>query len=180
MFKKFTFMLVLVGLLSLAVAPAVAAAPPNKAAALQGVPVTGTIPGTDGGTFDGTIDITSITRDGDILNVTGAIDGLVSGVPGVGEISDTFTSTIDISALDLGDGGAACDILNLVLGPLTLDLLGLVVEIPEPIILNVRAEPGPGNLLGNLLCAVAGLLDGPSPLGQLIDNLLGVLNRLLG
>jgi hypothetical protein len=176
MFKKFTFMLVLVGLLSLAVAPAVAAAPPNQAAALQGVPVTGTIEGTDD-TFAGTIDITSITRDGNVLNVTGAIDGLVNDVT---PLTDTFTSTIDISALDLLDGGAACDILNLVLGPLTLDLLGLVVEIPDPIILNVRAEPGPGNLLGNLLCAVAGLLDGPSPLGQLIDRLLGILNGLLG
>jgi hypothetical protein len=176
MFKKLTFMLVLVGLLSLAVAPAVAAARPNQAAALQGVPVTGTIPGTDD-LFAGTIDITSITRDGNILNVTGAIDGLINGVT---PLVDTFTSTIDISALNLDNGGAACDILNLVLGPLELDLLGLVVEIPDPIVLNIRAEPGPGNLLGNLLCAVAGLLDGPSPLGQLIDRLLGVLNGLLG
>jgi hypothetical protein len=52
----------------------------------------------------------------------------------------------------------ACEILNLVLGPIRLDLLGLVVRTNR---INVRidAVPGPGNLLGNLLCAITGLLD---------------------
>ena len=42
--------------------------------------------------------------------------------------------------------------------------------------------PGPGNLLGNLLCAIAGLLDGGLPgggLGALIDRLLGIINNIL-
>jgi hypothetical protein len=52
----------------------------------------------------------------------------------------------------------ACEILDLVLGPINLDLLGLVVRTNR---INVRidAVPGPGNLLGNLLCAITGLLD---------------------
>jgi hypothetical protein len=52
----------------------------------------------------------------------------------------------------------ACEILDLVLGPIRLDLLGLVVRTNR---INVRidAVPGPGNLLGNLLCAITGLLD---------------------
>jgi hypothetical protein len=52
----------------------------------------------------------------------------------------------------------ACEILNLVLGPITLDLLGLVVRTNR---INVRidAVPGEGNLLGNLLCAITGILD---------------------
>lgn len=44
--------------------------------------------------------------------------------------------------------------------------------------LDIAAEPGPGNLLGNLLCAIAGLLDPPGPLGQLaalLNNLLRIL-----
>ena len=41
--------------------------------------------------------------------------------------------------------------------------------------LDITAVPGPGNLLGNLLCAVTGLLDG-GPLA----GLLGQLNDLLG
>src|SRR3954447_13811078 len=53
---------------------------------------------------------------------------------------------------------AACQILNLVLGPLHLNLLGLVIDLNQ-VILNITAQPGDGNLLGNLLCAVAGLLD---------------------
>lgn len=37
-------------------------------------------------------------------------------------------------------------------------MLGLVVNI-EPISIDITAAPGAGNLLGNLLCAVAGLLE---------------------
>ncbi len=70
----------------------------------------------------------------------------------------------------------ACDILTLNLGPINLDLLGLRVATNQ-IRLLVEAVPGAGNLLGNLLCAVANLLN-PSantPLTQLVQ----VLNALL-
>ena len=49
--------------------------------------------------------------------------------------------------------------LHLVLGPLDLDLLGLVVHL-DKVVLDITAVPGAGALLGNLLCAVVGLLDG--------------------
>jgi hypothetical protein len=73
----------------------------------------------------------------------------------------------------------ACDILNLVLGPLDLDLLGLQVHL-DRIVLNIVAQSGAGNLLGNLLCAVAGLLDGglSGVLGRLTDLLNQILGRL--
>ena len=74
-----------------------------------------------------------------------------------------------------------CQILNLTLGPLTLNLLGLVVEIPNPVVLNIFAVQGAGNLLGNLLCAITGLLDGTGAVGQLVaalNNLVGALNNL--
>jgi hypothetical protein len=72
---------------------------------------------------------------------------------------------------------AACDILNLVLGPLDLDLLGLQVHL-DRVVLNIVAQSGAGNLLGNLLCAVAGLLDGglQGALGRLVQ----LLNQILG
>jgi hypothetical protein len=79
----------------------------------------------------------------------------------------------------------ACDILTLGLGPLDLDLLGLRVALDE-VNLLLEAVPGAGNLLGNLLCAVAGLLDGGlgGGLGGLLNGLLGaiadLLNGLLG
>ena len=59
-----------------------------------------------------------------------------------------------------------CPILHLDLGPLNLDVLGLQVDLSE-VILDITAVPGAGNLLGNLLCAVVGLLD-PSSLSQLV------------
>jgi hypothetical protein len=71
----------------------------------------------------------------------------------------------------------ACDILTLALGPLDLDLLGLRVAL-SPVDLLIEAIPGAGNLLGNLLCAVAGLLDG-GLLGNLLSNLLGAITDLL-
>jgi len=52
----------------------------------------------------------------------------------------------------------ACEILNLRLGPINLNLLGLVVRTNR-IQVRIDAVPGPGNLLGNLLCAITGLLD---------------------
>jgi hypothetical protein len=75
-------------------------------------------------------------------------------------------------------GVAVCNVLNLVLGPLDLNLLGLVVHLNR-VVLNITAVPGAGALLGNLLCAVAGLLDGAG-LGGLNAILTNLLNALLG
>ena len=72
---------------------------------------------------------------------------------------------------------AACDILNLVLGPLDLNILGLRVQLNQ-VVLDITAVPGAGNLLGNLLCAVAGLLDG-TPLAGLLGQLQTLLNQIL-
>lgn len=71
-----------------------------------------------------------------------------------------------------------CQILNLVLGPLHLNLLGLVVDLNQ-VHLVITAQSGPGNLLGNLLCAIAGLLNG-SPLSSLLTEITDLLNSLLG
>lgn len=76
-----------------------------------------------------------------------------------------------------------CKILNLTLGPLHLNLLGLVVNLNK-VHLTITAVRGPGNLLGNLLCAVAHLLDGTAPAAKkaaLLNDVagtLGILGRL--
>ena len=51
---------------------------------------------------------------------------------------------------------------------------GLVIHL-DKIVLDITAVPGAGNLLGNLLCAIAGLLDNGGPLA----GLTALLNRLL-
>jgi hypothetical protein len=71
----------------------------------------------------------------------------------------------------------SCEILHLELGPLDLDLLGLEVHLDQ-VVLDITAQSGPGNLLGNLLCAVAGLLDRDGPL-EGIANLLHPILRAL-
>ena len=61
---------------------------------------------------------------------------------------------------------------------------GLQVDL-SAIMLDITAVAGPGNLVGNLLCAVAGLLDPPllgSFLGQIsaiLNNILDAINQLL-
>jgi hypothetical protein len=68
--------------------------------------------------------------------------------------------------------GAACPILNLQLGPINLNLLGLVVETSE-ICLDITAHQG-GGLLGDLLCAVANLLSQGVPIGTILTTNLTV------
>jgi hypothetical protein len=74
---------------------------------------------------------------------------------------------------------ATCAILHLTLGPLDLNLLGLTIHLNQ-VVLNIDAVSGPGNLLGNLLCGVANLLNGTTVLspGQL-TGLLNILQQLL-
>lgn len=121
-------------------------------------------------------------------NGTAVVRGLVQGVVHERNGSKTTFSQLKtfrvqsvagtpLRATQAGSARATCDILNLVLAPLDLDLLGLQVHL-DRVVLNIVAESGAGNLLGNLLCAVTGLLDGG--LGGLLDQLVDLLNQILG
>ena len=111
--------------------------------------------------------------------VTTTLEGARGAVP--------HARTMDLKVQDVTSGAAAsgitaasCDILNLVLGPLDLNILGLEVHLNQ-VVLDIVAASGAGNLLGNLLCAVAGLLDGGALLGQiagLLNQILAILNGL--
>ncbi|HEY7076374.1 MAG TPA: hypothetical protein VH418_13440 [Solirubrobacteraceae bacterium] len=72
----------------------------------------------------------------------------------------------------------ACQILNLQLGPINLNLLGLSVRTNR-INLRIDAVPGAGNLLGNLLCAVTNLLNPstatPAQLSRVLNALLALV-----
>jgi hypothetical protein len=72
----------------------------------------------------------------------------------------------------------ACQVLNLVLGPINLNLLGLVVRTNQ---INVRidAQRGAGNLLGNLLCGITGILDPAALAGSPLGQIAALLNSLL-
>jgi hypothetical protein len=118
--------------------------------------------------------------EGQGLLVSGIINGNAkssSGKP-LGHVTNqTFT---DIPATLTGASAAkgitaqavACQVLNLDIGRITLNLLGLVIDL-APISLDITAIPG-GGLLGDLLCALANLLD---PLGA-IGDILAILDQI--
>ena len=74
----------------------------------------------------------------------------------------------------LSDPPGTCTILHLVLGPIHLNVLGLHIDTNR-IIIDITAHSGPGQLLGNLLCAITGLLDSPNGLAQLLNQILAAL-----
>ena len=122
------------------------------------------------GTFNGIFTPTGFTNQNGQLGVTGLVTGTLTTLTGQQvPVSQTVTTTVQNAT-----ASGSCKILTLDLGPLHLDLLGLVVDL-NAIHLNITAQSGPGNLLGNLMCAVAGLLDGTG-----INGLASLLNRLLG
>ena len=168
-----------------ALAPALSAKPAAGAprSPLQNIPVTGTIVG--GGTFEGTLDIVSFAPDatGTALVATGLVSGVLHTPAGDQTVTKELVDTpIPVT---LGSGAqrgpaapaATCSILNLTLGPLDLNLLGLVVHLNQ-VHLTIDAQSGPGNLLGNLLCAITHLLDG-NPLGDVLNQIVGLLNRII-
>ncbi|MET3425044.1 hypothetical protein BJ973_004256 [Actinoplanes tereljensis] len=144
-----------------------AAAPPVAALA---TPITGTA---DNGSFAGTFTPSKfVTQDGNLL-ATGVLTGTVSDSSGapVGTVTRDVSMPVTIAAV-------TCQVLNLVLGPLHLDLLGLVVDLNQ-VHLVITAVQAAGNLLGNLLCAITHLLDGTPTAGGLAA-LLNAILALLG
>jgi hypothetical protein len=110
------------------------------------------------------------------LSVTGVIT-LVSGVTGAAP--QRFAAPAILTAPAAGDAvtaQAVCSILNLDIGAIHLDLLGLVIDL-SPISLDITAVPG-GGLLGDLLCGLANLLNGGG-LFQTIQRLVNQINQIL-
>ena len=167
------FAALLAMLATLLLAPA---AQPAQASHGDGIPVRGKL--TDGGTFRGTVsDLHATTNRAGDLVIRGVLNGRAVSADGeVGRVVDkAFRTTVSRAEITQ----STCDILTLNLGPLHLDVLGLVVDLNR-VILTITAEQGPGNLLGNLLCAVAGLLDSGLPLGTIGDALANLLNEIFG
>lgn len=123
-----------------------------------------------------------IDRDG-VLYMKGFLRGVVvdegpnTKFSGVKNIPIKKIGGQSVTSARMAAGAGACDILNLVLGPLDLNVLGLEIRL-QRVVLDIVAVAGAGNLLGNLLCAVAGLLDG-SPLAGLLGQLSTLLNQIL-
>ena len=151
-------------------ATAATAAPPSGGSALT-VPISFA---QSGGLLNGVFTITSFAVNSSRQLVA---NGTFTGTAVVGGVAQTVTDTPASTPLQ---AAGTCRILDLTLGPLHLDLLGLVVDLNQ-VHLTITAQQGPGNLLGNLLCAVAHLLDSnasPTALQQIINLLNQIVARL--
>jgi hypothetical protein len=136
--------------------------------------VTGTFTNADGtGNFAGTFVPQKFAVVNGVLDATGLLKGTLTDANGtqLGTVDQTATIPVNTTAAAADPG---CNILNLTLGPLNLNLLGLVVTLNE-VHLTITAVPGVGNLLGNLLCDVAGLLNG----GGALSEISALLNSIL-
>jgi hypothetical protein len=149
----------------LAAVPALAQSNPAKAASAITVPVTGA---GGGSTFAGTFKLEQFAVSQGQVVANGLLTGIVTGATGV------TTSVVQNVSIPVQIPDPTCQILHLDLGPLSLNLLGLQVNLSE-IVLNITAQSGPGNLLGNLLCGVANLLNNPASLATLLNQILAAL-----
>ncbi|WP_446217334.1 hypothetical protein [Micromonospora sp. IBHARD004] len=144
------------------------------AASTVSTPVTGSFTDALGGagTFAGTFTPTRFVNQNGQLAAVGTLTGTLTNSAGtsLGAVTQQVTVPVQVSG--------TCDILNLDLGPLDLNLLGLQVHLDE-VVLDITAQQGPGNLLGNLLCAVAGLLDNTGGASGGLNGLISLLNRIL-
>jgi len=164
--RKSTALVAAFALLGVTLLPATASAQNPHANPALAIPVVGTVVG--GGTFTGTATVTRFVNNAGVVTAVGTITGLLTNNAGAtSSVISTFAAPVTVAQ-------ATCNILNLVLGPLHLNLLGLVVDLNQ-VVLDITGETGPGNLLGNLLCGIAGILDSPGGLARLLNQILGIL-----
>jgi len=71
----------------------------------------------------------------------------------------------------------ACQVVDVALGPINLDVLGLQIAL-SPVTLNLSGVVG--TPLGDLVCAVSDLLGNVAGLVNLLNSILGLLTGLLG
>jgi hypothetical protein len=167
---------------------AVAATPAQAKKKTGGVAADAAGTTTTGLPVTGTFNITSFKIINGAVTAVGTYSGTINGVatgptPATAVVTSANGTALPGGTSTLATAAAAgsCQILDLTLGPLHLDLLGLVVDLNQ-VHLQITAEQGAGNLLGNLLCAVAGLLDntGTGGLSGILQSLVNLLNQILG
>lgn len=164
---------------------------PVKQKALT-APVTGTL---DGANFTGVLEVTQFVAENDQIFAIGhltniAVDSAKHAGNDIAKLKHatlklpvgfeqpaTPEGTTDGNVASSSAALAPCDVLFLQLGPLDLDLLGLVVHLDQ-VTLNIDAQAGGGNLLGNLLCTITGLLD-PLAFLQNLAQIADLLNQVI-
>ena len=171
---RFSMLALVASLALLAFATVAPAANAPQAAPTDALTTTLTGTATDAtgvvvGTVSSVLSITGFSNQNGQLVANGTLVSTITNT--LTGVTQTVTQAVSVPV----SGTGSCQILHLTLGTLDLNLLGLQVHLNQ-VVLDITAQSGPGNLLGNLLCAVAHLLDNPAaPAG----GLAGLLNNLL-
>jgi hypothetical protein len=128
------------------------------------------------GTFEGVLEVEEFVIENGELIANGILNGEVQNRGGKVKrtIEDLAVSlpVTDLVGEETPEG--VCQILSLSLGPLDLDVLGLIIHLDE-INLDISADPA-GGLLGELLCGLADLLSDLLNLDIGLEDLLDALD----
>ena len=153
---------------------------------VSAIPVSGTFIDSDGaGTFAGTLDIHRFVARDRALFALGTINGTLTSALGVTQSVTDQPVRLPVTAVSVGsaprqsaDGAVSiqqaaqdCQILHLAFGGITLDVLGIMLQL-SPIALDLNL----GGLLGSILCGLLGALGG----GAAAPAQANMLNRALG
>jgi hypothetical protein len=120
-------------------------------------------------------------------NILGGLSGsnLNTLLGGLTSVLNSVLGAVTSPQAVTGVGGTtpgACDILNLSVGPIHLNLLGLHVDADNcsggPITVDITAQEGNGQLLGNLLCGLSRLLDNGASNVAVANALARIANAL--
>jgi hypothetical protein len=125
------------------------------------------------GTLTGTVKNRKVTR---IVSIPAKLTGEAPAPAGT-TLPATGARTAQLPPQQPG----SCRVLNLVLGPLDLNLLGLRVELNQ-VNLRITAVPSTlpgGGLLGDLLCGITNLLNPSSLLGNQLSQILNAILALV-
>lgn len=141
----------------------------NGAAGGLVVPISGTVNSATG-SLTGNLRISRFAIQNGVLTAVGTLTATVLDSSG-----NIVRTIIQPAAIPVASATGSCPVLHLELGPVDLNLLGLAVHL-DRIVLDITAQQGPGNLVGNLICQIAGLLDA----GTLNNLLTNLLNQLVG
>ena len=170
----------LICIFSLSAFSSLAVAQNNSAKSALAVPVTGsfapstttgTLTSLGTGTFSGTFNVQQFANQNGNLTAIGTLVGTLTNT--LGQVTTIVLNNV---AMTVTNASGSCQILTLTLGPLHLDVLGLVIDLNQ-VNLTITAVPGAGNLLGNLLCDVANLLNSN---GGLLTSITDLLNQIVG
>ena len=148
------------------------------------LPVNGTFKG--GGIFSGTATINRFENRGDEIWAVGFVTGVLSrGNKTIGNIvagefawpvslSSRASSHGALSAAKITPSQETCEVLQIGLGPIDVNLLGFSVSLGA-ITFDIVGEVG--TPLGDLVCSIVALL---GTVADVVDLVVGLLNTLLG